>query len=233
MFKNDLKKTTLGERIRHVRESVLNLNQCEFAHDLGFSRIATISDYEKNKRNPDITVLRKIASIGHVTLEWLLTGEGKISIYDIPKPAHESLKDSGVSLYSPDFTEVKVYDIAAVEGPGKFPGAEPESSFLVPRRDYERGSLALRVRGGGMSPTISDGAIVGIDVGNKRPVSGDIYTVWLNFEGVTIKRIFVYPDRVVLKPDNPTFPETAIFITKNPGEEFIIGKVAWVYQSFA
>ncbi|MBI5493028.1 MAG: LexA family transcriptional regulator [Deltaproteobacteria bacterium] len=228
----DLKKTTLGERIRHIRESLLKLNQGEFAKNLGFSRVATISDYEKDKRTPDIAVLRKIATIGHVTLEWLLTGEGKISIYDISEPVLRPLKDPA-AVYSQDFTEVKVYDMAAVEGPGRFPGAEPVRSILVPRKDYERGSIALRVRGNGMSPTISDGAIAGIDVSNKRPVSGEIYAVWLDFEGVTIKRLFVYPDRVVLKPDNPAFPETAIFVTKNPDEEFIIGKVAWVYQSFA
>ncbi len=228
----DLKKTTLGDRIRHVRESLMSLNQGDFAQNLGFSRVATISDYEKDKRTPDIAVLRKIATIGHVTLEWLLTGEGKVSIYDISEPALRPLKDPS-AVYSQDFKEVKVYDMAVVEGPDRFPGTEPVSSILVQGKDYERGSVALRVRGNGMSPTISEGAVVGIDVNNKRPVSGDIYAVWLNFEGVTIKRVFVYPDRVVLKPDNPAFPETAIFVTKNPDEEFVIGKVAWVYQSFA
>ena len=69
--------STLGERIRHVREKILKVNQAEFARDLGFSRVATISDYEKDKRSPDVAVLRKIASIGSVTLEWLLTGRGE------------------------------------------------------------------------------------------------------------------------------------------------------------
>ncbi|MBI5810620.1 MAG: helix-turn-helix transcriptional regulator [Deltaproteobacteria bacterium] len=69
---------TLGDRIRHIRSKILRFNQAVFADNLGFSRIATISDYEKNKRNPDIIALRKMASLANVTIEWLLTGNGPI-----------------------------------------------------------------------------------------------------------------------------------------------------------
>ena len=110
-----------------------------------------------------------------------------------------------------------------------FPGADPIDLAFIPKKDYERGPVAIRIKGNGMSPSILDGATVGIDVKDRRIVSGELYAVWLNFEGVTIKRVFVYPDRVVLKPDNPTFPETAVY-NVSPIEEFIIGKVVWLYQ---
>lgn len=221
--------STLGERIRYVREEVLGLNQADFADKLGFSRVATISDYEKDKRSPDIVVLRKIASIGGVTLEWMMTGSGKVSLYEPDSPA--LLSEGGVPVYTGSFAEVKVYDISSAGGPKDFPGGEPIDSAIIPRRDYEKGPVAIRVRGESMSPNILDGATVGVCVRDRRLVSGDLYAIWLNFEGVTIKRVFVYPDRIVLKPDNPTFPETAIY-NADLSEEFILGKVVWVYQRY-
>ncbi len=220
---------TLGERIRHIRESILKVNQASFADNLGFARIATISDYEKNKRNPDITTVRKIASIGNVTLEWLLTGRGPISVSDAIKP-HEA-KEPQSGFYPGDFVEVKIYDMALVGAPRDFPGCEPVGFMPVSREDFNKGPVAIRVRGVGMVPNIIDGAIAGLDTANKAIVSGDIYAVWLNYEGATIKRLFVYPDRIILRPDNPTFPESSI-PTANLGDEFIIGRVVWLYQRY-
>ena len=55
--------STLGERIKYVRDGILKVNQSAFAEMLGFSRVATISDYEKNKRNPDVATLCRMADI--------------------------------------------------------------------------------------------------------------------------------------------------------------------------
>jgi phage repressor protein C with HTH and peptisase S24 domain len=220
---------TLGERIRYVRDNILKLNQADFARRLGFSRVATISDYEKNKRNPDITSLRKIAVAGGVTLEWLLTGNEPISAYDAN--GSSAVREKGGAAYSNDVVNINVYDISSSAKPEDFPDTEPIESMPVPRKDFKRGPLAIRVKGDSMSPTILDGATVGIDKNDRRLVSGGLYAVWLNYEGVTVKRVFVYPDRIILKPDNPSFPETTIPST-SLGEDFIIGKVVWLYQRY-
>ena len=44
--------STLGERIKYVRDGILKVNQSAFAEMLGFSRVATISDYEKIRETP-------------------------------------------------------------------------------------------------------------------------------------------------------------------------------------
>ena len=220
---------TLGERIRYVRDTILKVNQATFADRLGFSRVATISDYEKDKRIPDIATLRKIATLGSVTLEWLLTGKGPIFIYETYGP--EESKDSSIGLYSEDFVEVKVYDMATAGDPKTFPSGEPIDVIMVPRSDYRRGPVAIRVEGDGMSPTILNGAVVGINRKDRRLISGRIYAVWLSYEGITIKRIFIYPEKIVLKPDNHTFPETIIPKDRR-GEEFLIGRVVWVFQRY-
>lgn len=223
-----MKKTTLGDRIRHIREGLLKANQADFARSLGFSRLATISDYETDKRSPDIATLRRIAVTGGVTLDWLLTGDGPSSMLEAAKPG---LAKDSPNLYGGGFAEVRVYDQATAGPPGEFPASEPVDSIMVPRADCEKGAVAILVRGNGMSPSILDGAIVGIDTGSTRVVSGEIYAVWMDFEGVTLKRVFVSPDRVVLKPDNPAFPETAVLKARER-EKFIIGKVAWAHQRY-
>ncbi|MBI5345127.1 MAG: helix-turn-helix transcriptional regulator [Deltaproteobacteria bacterium] len=217
---------TLGDRIRHIRSKILRLNQAVFADNLGFSRIATISDYEKNKRNPDIIALRKMASLANVTIEWLLTGNGPIFM-----PGTEDSKETGSAAYTVDFVDVKVYDMSKAKGPKNFPGRDPLGTMRIPKCDFKKGSVAVRVKGNSMYPTILDGAIAGIDVGERAVVSGSLYAAWLDFEGATVKRVFVYPDRIVLKPDNPAFPETTI-PAGSVGEDFIIGKVVWLYQRY-
>lgn len=221
-------KTTLGERIKQIREELLRLNQADFAKKIGFSRLATISDYETGKRSPDIAALRKIAYLGNVTLDWLLTGQATRSASEAGSAL--SLSESR-PLYRRDFVEVKVYDPAAAGPPSLFPASEPIDVIMVPEKDYEAGKAAIKVKGDGMRPNIVDGAVAGIDTGFKQIISGEIYAVWLNFEGVTLKRLFAYPDRVVLKPDNPSFPEVAIF-TAGPKEDFLIGRLSWVYQRY-
>lgn len=221
---------TLGERIKHVRGSILKINQAAFADILGFSRVATISDYEKNKRNPDISTLCKIADASSVSLDWLLTGKGEMSSSDIARTG-PPVKETGGTIYSEDYATVEVYSMVGSGRPKEFPRGEPIGTVSVPRRDLSGKIVALRVEGEGMSPNILDCSIVGIDTDDRHLVSGKLYAVWLEYEGVTIKRVFVYPDRIVLKPDNPTFPETAIPMS-NIGEDFIIGRVRWVFQRY-
>lgn len=222
--------STLGYRINHIRCDILNLNQTAFAERLGFTRIATISDYEKDKRCPDIEALRKIAALGNVKLEWLLTGDGPVSAENVFMDTEA--RDAGAA-YGEGFVEVSVYDAAGIVNLSDFPGSAPIDIIHARRSDFTRASLAVKVRGDSMIPAIVDGAVVGIGIADKdkRLVSGCLYAVWLSYEGVTVKRVFVFPDKVVLKPDNPAFPETSI-PASNTGEDFIVGRVFWVYQSY-
>lgn len=207
----------------------MKVNQAEFAGKLGFSRLATISDYETDKRAPDIATLRKIAYMGSVSLDWLLTGQGRLSLLE--SGTIDSAKDSSSIYGGGDFGRVNIYDPASAGPPGEFPASDPIGSIMVPAADCSPGTAAIRVMGDAMRPSILDGAVAGIDTRNRQVTSGGIYAVWLNFEGVTLKRLFAYPDRIVLKPDNPVFPETAVY-NASQKEEFLIGRVAWVYQRY-
>ena len=214
---------TLGERIRYARKNILRLKQSALANKLGFSRVATISDYETNKRLPDITTLRKIASIGGVSLEWLLTGKTPVPLTGVR--ATVMAGETNLKVGRECFAVVKIHGKDYREGDG------PVDCMLVPKRDYEAAPFAVRVESHAMSPTIINGAIVGIDRGERRPATGDIYAVQLDGEGITVRRVFTYAGGVVLRPDNLAFPELVVPSAEAP-EGFIIGRVVWLYQRF-
>ena len=72
----------IGGRIRKVRGE---LSQKEFGEQLGV-QAAAISKYEKG-RVPDSFLLKKIADLGGVTVEWLLHGEkGKAHLQEAASP---------------------------------------------------------------------------------------------------------------------------------------------------
>jgi phage repressor protein C with HTH and peptisase S24 domain/DNA-binding XRE family transcriptional regulator len=221
--------STLGERIRRVRCDILRLNQAEFAKALGFSRVATISDYEKDKRSPDVATLRDISFKGRVSLQWLLAGsEGKAMDDEEERPA--MAPDASRPLPREGFAEVKVYDMTDVRGAGEFPGTAEAGSILVPAADSLKCTVAMRVRGASMSPSVLDGAVAGVDGRDRRIVSKGLYAVWLDYEGVTIRRAFAHTDHIALRPDNPMFPETRIPLS-GAGEGSILGRVVWLYQA--
>jgi transcriptional regulator with XRE-family HTH domain len=66
---------TLGERIRLIRG---DLSQIEFAEIVGI-RQAMVSRYEAGKETPSPPVLLRISRYHGCSIEWLLTGEGKLT----------------------------------------------------------------------------------------------------------------------------------------------------------
>jgi transcriptional regulator with XRE-family HTH domain len=75
---------TTGSRIRQIRKKVSG-KQRPFAELFGVS-VASVSSWENDEYRPDLETLAKIASLGHVTLDWLITGknhpENDITIED-------------------------------------------------------------------------------------------------------------------------------------------------------
>jgi len=213
---------TLGERVRYVRENILRLNQARFANTLGFSRVATISDYETNKRLPDITSLRKVATVGGVSLEWLLTGKGSASSTDVLGTTKS--EDTAVVAHDKKYALIKVY------GKNDPERTSPVDCMLVPIQDAEA-SFALRIEDDSMSPTILNGAVVGIGTSVRNIVSGSIYVVRTPDKGLTIRRAMAHNDRMVLTPDNPAYPDTVMPSSGRP-EKMVIGRVVWLYQRY-
>lgn len=65
--------TTFGTRLKQARANK-KLTQHEVADKLGID-YTTISKYENNKSEPDNEILREMAVIYEVTLDWLISGQ--------------------------------------------------------------------------------------------------------------------------------------------------------------
>ncbi|SFB28040.1 Helix-turn-helix domain-containing protein [Cohnella sp. OV330] len=66
---------TFGKRLKLARQEK-HMTQNEVAGALGVD-FTTISKYENNRSQPDNEILRELASIYEVSLDWLLTGIDK------------------------------------------------------------------------------------------------------------------------------------------------------------
>jgi len=82
-----------------------------------------------------------------------------------------------------------------------------------------------------MEPLILDGAYIGIDREDRWVISGEIYAVWIPYEGAVIKRLYIDPEKIILRSDNKDFPDFYIPV-KETNTEMILGRVKWVMQRF-
>lgn len=65
--------TTFGARLKQARTNK-KLTQNDVADKLGID-FTTISKYENNRSEPDNQILREMASMYEVTLDWLISGQ--------------------------------------------------------------------------------------------------------------------------------------------------------------
>ncbi len=94
---------TLGDRIKKIRKG-LNLNQVDFALKIGLESAVAISQYESNRREPDINKLKKICEVGNISLDELLTGEYKENQTGLEG---HIIKDTE-SPYEPNIDKIKI-----------------------------------------------------------------------------------------------------------------------------
>ena len=80
MSENNNKKSTIGQRVKIIREKH-EPNQAGFAKKLGVSR-ATVSEIENDNTSPSGPLVLAIEYVYGVPREWILKGEGADVIND-------------------------------------------------------------------------------------------------------------------------------------------------------
>ncbi len=107
---------------------------------------------------------------------------------------------------------------------------KPIGKLNVPRSLAPNSILVVKVEGASMEPYIRRGAYVGIDQSKKNVVSGEIFGVFVPYEGLLLKRVFLDADRerIVMRSENQAHPETEIHVDK--AQERIVGRAVWVMQ---
>ena len=70
-------ENTMGARIREFRKHC-EMKGYEFAKELEISQ-GSLSDIENGNSRPSAETLRKLATVTHINVHWVLTGKGKMT----------------------------------------------------------------------------------------------------------------------------------------------------------
>jgi len=180
-----------GDALKQLRlES--KLTQKELAHIIGVSE-STIGMYERNQREPAFEVLEAIADYFNVDMDYL-TGRSSVR-----RSVSYSPIDNVIPL--PRMSSIPLIGTIACGEPIL---AEENIEAMVDIPSHIRADFALRCKGNSMiNARIFDGDIVYI---RQQPTvdNGQIAAVLINDEA-TLKRVRLFPDHIVLEPENPQF----------------------------
>lgn len=166
--------SSFDEIFRRFQSVTGTSTQQELADVLGIKQ-STISESKKRGTVPPGWFLVLFEMRG-VNPDWLKQGKGPIYLrtedgrYMEPEPAATPL-GRGVSL--PYYDSDRVQD-------GVW---EPSGTIMLPEPYAGKELRILRITGDSFSPTVRQGAFVGVDTSCVRPSSGSIFAVSVPFEG--------------------------------------------------
>jgi len=217
-------KNRIAERLNFLINS-LKINIKEFSQRVGIP-YTTMLDYCKGKSLPGAESLEKIATVFHVSLNWLLTGEGEPFI----KKQEPTLVSEKPSEYNSGYVYIPVSEGHISAGAGLIPMTDIEIRLAfredwVKRKGDPKKMVLIRVKGDSMEPTFYSGDIVLVDTNkNFVDIEGGIYAITIDNK-IMVKRIQVLYNEGKLKiiSDNPRYEPIII----SPENIIINGKVIW------
>lgn len=180
---------SIGKKIRRLRETA-KLSQIELANILGVSDKA-VSTWEMDKKTPRMGTLQSLADYFGVSKSYLIED----SQPDIPQgfqpvPSMKKIPRVGrIACGTPILAEENVEEYDSV----------PE---------HWKADFTLICVGDSMAPKIQDGDLVAIKQ-QETVENGQIAAVLIDNEA-TLKRVYVYPDKLILRPENPNYEPIVI-----------------------
>lgn len=206
----------MKENIIKQRRRDLHLSQEAVGKLLGVSQ-QHIQRYENGYPVP-ISKMDKLSQILHVEKTAFLP---------------EGFSDSGTIVVElSDSVNIDMLDVSACCGDGTENDLEPVvGAWRMPLADYNAISLAspeniklIKAVGDSMTPTVSDGDYVFVDISNQSINSDGVYVLRLP-TGLSIKRIQnSLTGDVIVRSDNPAYEP----LTAKLGEVKILGRVVRV-----
>ncbi|OQX50295.1 hypothetical protein B5M47_03960 [candidate division CPR3 bacterium 4484_211] len=213
----------IGCRIRIYRKKK-GLTVKQLAKIIGISQ-GSLSDIENEKTKPSAKTITSLVRNTDINPDWLLTGEGEMFI----RPAKVEFKHMTTEEILKQFPQAipaHPVPVINIQVPAGFPEIPLEKEQIIDYLylpDIPKGSLAIKVRGASMEPTIEDGDYVVFLPINKlgEPIkNGDIIIVRNEWNELILKRYRQKEGKAYLTSDNPKYP------TIEPNENYkIIGKI--------
>ena len=181
----------------------------------------TISKWEREEQLPNYGKLLEIASLTHVNLNWLLTGEGEMFL--------ESEKNQAeiIPFDTENYALIPLYSSKISAGPGLIPDNQVEVQIAfkrswITRLGDPRNMSLIYVEGDSMLPTLSPGDLVLVDHSrNYLDPNGGIYAISLE-NHIMVKRLQITPDKkILIISDNPVYENFKV----TPDDLIINGRV--------
>lgn len=208
-------------RIKDLRQE-MKLSMKETAAKLGIP-YTTYVNYEKGYREPNSETLIKLSEFFGVTIDYLIGNVTEPYFY----LDNKRILDDINSPPPPDniMPMPQTYKVPRL---GVIACGEPilaeqniECYDAVP--DYIKCDFTLVCKGDSMiNARIFDGDIVCI---KQQPIveSGEIAAVLVGDEEATLKRVYIYDDKIILQPENPSYPPF-VYVGDEMNNVRILGK---------
>lgn len=235
-----------GERLKAARKG--KLTQGDLSEATGISQNA-ICNYENGKRRPNASRLQSICEALGVSPNWLLTGEGPMTLKEEEdeeaeqKPlkkltptsaafALDGVEDGSEMINVPMVKARLSAGLGSFEVAGDVEGYCAFSSAFLHRKGNPESMVVMKVQGDSMQPEIMDGDAVLIDQSKKEVRLGRIYAVGFE-DAIYLKRIDKEPGKIILKSVNPDYRPIVIDLGEQMFDMFrVIGQVLWVGREY-
>lgn len=228
--------STFDEIFERVKLATNTRTQVELAEVLDI-RQSSISDAKRRNSVPSDWYMKLFEKFG-LNPDWLKKGVGPMYLrteegYEpVDGPAAGHVFEDSAKFGDPDArnTVVTVYSMQAIESDGER-RLKGVGKLSIPQSFSSNTIQVVRMDAAGMEPLIHKGAYIGIDSEQKNIVSGEIYGVYVPYEGLSLKRIFLDADnnRFILRSENKDHPEQYLSVDKYA--DSVAGRVVWVLQS--
>lgn len=210
--------------------------QAGLAEVLGIAQ-PTVSDAKKRNSIPMKWYLKLFQKMG-ANPEWLESGLGPkfLRAYGVDEQSGEEVPlnfrqtGSGYGASMPEGMRLaKVYSMSRFDGDGS-DKSESLGTFCVPEDFDSPDLLVVKMESSNMEPLIRRGALVGLDRGDTRLISGEIYGLRLPYEGLVIRRLYLEPEegQLVLSSQSEVHADKRV-----PLDEYapkVVGRAAWAMQ---
>ncbi|EGJ48844.1 helix-turn-helix domain-containing protein [Desulfocurvibacter africanus] len=223
--------TSFDEVLDRIKKATGARTQVELANLLGI-RQSSISDAKRRNSVPADWYMKLYRSLG-LNPEWLSDGIEPMYLKPGMGEAHVASMAEPAVGYGKSPARSRVVNVSSMTGASTKEGSwQPDfiSQLAIPETFYRPTLLALKIEGSGMEPLIRRGAYVGLDMDQRRILSGELYGVHVPHEGLVLKRVFFDAEnnRFILRSENPIHPEQ--YLSPELKDKQLVGRIVWVLQ---
>lgn len=204
-----MKQETMYDRIRRLREEK-DISQDELARRCGYLSRSTISKIEKGERNITGEKIQILASVLGVRPSYLMDGElqDNFDMFSVngvlPLPETKKRPRLGtIACGEPILAQENIEDYDDVPNDIKCDFTLLcKGDSMIDARIHDGDVVYIR-----QQPSVENGEIAAILIGDEA----------------TLKRVFVYDDKVVLQPANPAY-SPLVYVKEEMNDIRILGK---------